>query len=221
MFAWIVLGCFMLPVVASDDSRNPADTESSSSNKSAKTKTTAAKSPTPAKNLVITPEREAAAMTFVRQHHPELAELLIHLKESSPKEHERAVRDLFRTSERLAQLQERDANVYELELKLWKARSRAQLLSAKLQMADSEELRHKLRGTLEEEYELQMQLLKRERDRLADRVNGLNSQIDRLTQRRNESIDSQFQKLTKTSGRPETKAKTNVKKKVVTPAGVK
>src|SRR5687767_13810045 len=54
----------------------------------------------------ITPEREAAVMTFVKHHHAELAELLIHLKENAPKEYERAVRDLFRTSERLAQVQE-------------------------------------------------------------------------------------------------------------------
>src|SRR5688500_7902960 len=40
----------------------------------------------------ITPEREAAVMTFVKQHHPELSELLIHLKEHTPKEYDRAVR---------------------------------------------------------------------------------------------------------------------------------
>lgn len=188
--------------------------------KSATGKTAAGKA-NASKPLVVTPGREAAAKAFVQLHHPELSELLIQLKESSTKEYERAIRDLFRTSERLAQIQERDPAAYELELKLWKVRSRAQLISAKLQMADSEDLRNDLWSTLEEEYELQMQSLARERDRLEERLKGLNAQIDRLGQRRKESITNQFKKLTQSSARADVKAKTNVKTKVVPTESVK
>src|SRR6478736_3014044 len=59
--------------------------------------------------LAVTPEREAAAMAFVKQHHPELADLLTMLKAGNQKEYEKAVRELYRTSERLAQIQERDS----------------------------------------------------------------------------------------------------------------
>jgi hypothetical protein len=58
-----------------------------------------------AKKLGVTPERQAAVMTFVQRNHPELADLLAHLKARQPAEYEGAVRELFRTTERLAQIQ--------------------------------------------------------------------------------------------------------------------
>lgn len=161
---------------------------------------------------VVTLEREAAVMTFVKQHHPELSELLIHLKEHSPNEYQRAVRDLFRTSERLAQIQERDSLAYELELKLWKARSRAQLISARLQMGDSEELRKQLRVTLNEEYDTRIELLRRDHDRASERVKNLGEQLEKLSQRRDEEIEKQMKQLTSTV-RGEQKAKPAAKKK--------
>ncbi len=161
----------------------------------------------------ITPEREAAVMTFVKQHHPELAELLVHLKENTPKEYDRAVRDLFRTSERLAQVQERDSLTYDLELKLWKARSRAQLLAARLQMANSDELQKQLRATLNEEYDMRLQLLQRDRERLTERVRNLAEQFDKLSQRRDEEIEKQMKQLTSAARGGEVKVKSTAKKK--------
>lgn len=148
----------------------------------------------------ITPEREAAVMTFVKQHHPELAELLIHLKENAPREYDRAVRDLLRTSERLAQIQEKDSPSYDLELKLWQARSRAQLFAARLQMSDNEELRQQLRATLQEEYDLRLQQLLRDRDRAEERRKMLADQIDKRQRKRDEEIERQFRQLTGGSG---------------------
>lgn len=161
----------------------------------------------------ITPEREAAVMTFVKQNHPELAELLIHLKEYVPKEYDRAVRDLFRTSERLAQVQERDHDAYELELKLWQARSRAQLLGARLQMADSDELRQQLRATLNEEYDVRLRLLQRDRERATDRVKGLGDQIEKLSQRRGEEIERQLKQWTSVRRGGDVPVKSKAKKK--------
>jgi hypothetical protein len=162
-----------------------------------------------AKPLLITPEREAAAMTFVRQHHAELSELLIYLKESAPREYERAVRDLFRASERLAQIQERDSAAYELELNLWKARSRAQLISARLQMADDPQLRDELRAALTDEYDLRVRVLKYDRERLADRLRNLDEQIGRLEARRAEFIENQWQGFfrARAKGKPPARAK--------------
>jgi hypothetical protein len=150
-------------------------------------------------------------MTFVKQHHAELAELLIHLKENSPGEYDRAVRDLLRTSERLAQVQERDSLQYELELKQWKARSRAQLLAARLQMADSEDLRKQLHAALSEEYDIRLQLLRRDHDRASDRMKNLADQIEKLGQRRNEEIERQLKQLTSAARGGEGKAKAKKK----------
>jgi hypothetical protein len=170
-----------------------------------------------ARTLIITPEREAAAITFVRHHHPELVELLTHLKESSPREYERAIRELFRTSERLALVQERDSEAYDLELGLWKARSRAQLLAARLQMADDPALRNELRSALEAEYDLRIRVLRHDRERLSQRVRGLEEQIERLGTRREAAIESQFQSLTRPPGKAALKAK-GAKKAARSPA---
>src|SRR5206468_2527102 len=51
--------------------------------------------------IAVTPEREAAAITFVQRNHAELADLLASLKASQPQEYERAIRDIYRTTERL------------------------------------------------------------------------------------------------------------------------
>jgi hypothetical protein len=37
--------------------------------------------------LAITPEREAAVLTFIQRNHAELADLLAHLKENQPAEY--------------------------------------------------------------------------------------------------------------------------------------
>ena len=169
----------------------------------------------------MTPEREAAAMAFVKEHHPELAEILIHLKESSPKEFERAVRDVSRASDRLSQIRERDSQTYELELKIWQARSRAQLLNARLQMGNDEDLRKQLRDALAEEYDLRLQILARDREKFADRVNSLDQQIERLTQRREAGIEAHYQQMTKAARKTQIKVKSPTKKKQSKPDAVK
>jgi hypothetical protein len=202
MLAWTAI--FLPTLVAAEDS---ADVERVPAAGVVRNQPPAAKPGAAAKALIITPEREAAAITFVKQHHPELAELLTHLKESSPKEYERAIRELFRTSERLALVQERDSEAYDLELSLWKARSRAQLLAARLQMADDPTLRKELRSALEAEYDLRVRVLRHDRERLSQRVRGLDEQIERLGSRREAAIESQFQSLTRPSGKAAAKAK--------------
>ena len=192
-------------VVSQSGSNTNTNTNTSgvqSNSKSAPDSEKAKIKPNAGKVLLITPdpEREAAALSFVKQHHPELAELLTHLKESSPKEFERAIRDLYRASERLAQIQERDSISYELELGLWKARSRAQLLSARLHMADDDGIRKELRATLTEEYDLRVRIAERDREKVSERVKALDEQIDRLRTQRDKTIENQFQSMTKNAG---------------------
>src|SRR4030042_5681788 len=89
--------------------------------------------------LGFTPEREAAAMAFVRRHHPQHATLLAHLKKAEAREYQRAVGTLFRASEHLAQVQERNPEQYERDLETWKLKSRIQLLVAQIRMAPEDE----------------------------------------------------------------------------------
>lgn len=148
---------------------------------------------------VITPEREAAALTFVREHHPELADLVAVLKEKHPKEYQKAIRDLFRASERLAQVHDLDNGRYELELKAWKLQSRVQLLTARMTMKGgppADKLREELKTALEQQYDNQLALVKAERERVAQRLETVDKQLKNLEQRRAEAIERQIDVLT-------------------------
>lgn len=144
--------------------------------------------------------REAAAMTFVGQHHPELAELLVQLKESDVREYRRAIHDLFRTSERLAQIQEQEPARYEQELDAWKLKSRVQLLAARLRMTPGDEaLRLQLKQTLLEQIDHQRARLDSERLRMAERLERLDAHLEKLQSNREQMAERQLQQLT--SGR--------------------
>jgi hypothetical protein len=153
-----------------------------------------------AKQIAITPEREAAVTKFVEKNHSELAALLAHLKTSQPKEYERAVRDLFRVTEKFAMVKERGDEQYGLELKAWKAQSRAQLLVARLKMtdpesADSEELKTQLREILTEQLQARIEVMKLERERTTARLEKLNQDIGKFEQNREAVIDSHVNNL--------------------------
>jgi len=150
--------------------------------------------------ITITPEREAAVLTFVQRNHAELAELLAVLKTNQPEEYDRAVRDIFRAMERMNQIQERDPLQYELEVAAWTAQSRVQLLAAKLKMGPADELVKKLRDALASQNEAKLALLKHERQKAADRLSKIDSDINRFETDRNDVIEKQLKILTRTSG---------------------
>ena len=145
----------------------------------------------------VTPEREAAAMTFVHLNHPELADLLLQLKENQSHEYERAVRELFRTTERMALIRERDPAQYVLELTVWTAQSHVQLLAAKLKMGASEELRKQLREALLVQGEARLALLKHDRKKTSDRLAKVESEIARFEKDREQVIEKQLEVLTR------------------------
>ncbi|PQO36488.1 hypothetical protein [Blastopirellula marina] len=125
--------------------------------------------------------REELAFDLVRTHHPELSTLLRPLKRLRPRQYEAAIRELSRVSERLTQIQQRQPERYEIELALWKSKSRIQLLTAQLQMTpDDDKLREKLRSTIAEQIVSQRQLYEFEKARLAQRIEFLDAQLEKM-----------------------------------------
>ena len=157
---------------------------------------TAQNKPTP---MNVTPEREAAVQTFVERNHPELAELLAHLKANKPQEYERAIRELHRITERLAGIQERDRTQYDLELKLWTAQSRVQLFTAKLRMDSTGELKTQLRDALNAQAEAKVALLRHERVRVTARLERIDADIAQFENDREKVIDKQMELLTRSA----------------------
>lgn len=162
--------------------------------------------------LAITPEREAAVMTFVGRNHSELSSLLELLKENRRKEYERAIRELYRVTEKLATIQERDREQYELELQAWQVQSRIQLLVARLKMADSDDVRHELKEAVGEQLKARTALLRHERERVARRLERIDRDLGRLENDSQDWIDKQFAALVKnTSGAKARPRKLNAK----------
>jgi DNA-directed RNA polymerase subunit L len=126
-----------------------------------------------------------------------LFELLIYLKEGLPQEYERAIRDLSRANDRLAQFEKRDPERYKLELQLWQAESRRQLLTARLQMGYDESLLTELRETLKEEQRLELAVLRHERERLAGRITKIDEQITAQETDPEAAVERKFAALTK------------------------
>jgi hypothetical protein len=150
----------------------------------------------PDKSGGMNKSREAAALAFVREHHPELESLLASLKEQQPKQYEAAIRDLFRHSERLAGSQEKDAARYELELKAWKLQSRVQLLTATFMMSPQDEAaKAKLKAALVEQIHARRELLQLERDHVAKRLEKLDEQIKKLQNDSEQAAERQLQAI--------------------------
>lgn len=144
----------------------------------------------------MTKAREAAALAFVEEHHPQLAELLVHLKQNQPRQYEAAIRDLFRTSERLANFHERDRARYELELEHWKLKSRVHLLTATAMMSpDSDEIQDRLKSAIREQLSVRRELLILDRDRTAQRLKRLETQIEQIEGGADRIVDRQLKFL--------------------------
>lgn len=148
------------------------------------------------KPVIADAKAEADVLEFVREHHPELADLLSQLKENHPKEYQKAVQDLSRVRQRLQMMQKNDDRRYELELNVWKVETRVQLLAARLHMGPSEELREQLRAALGEQIDLRLELLHHEREQAKLRVEKLDAQIKRTDADRSQAIERQLKMLT-------------------------
>ncbi len=143
----------------------------------------------------FTPEREAAALSFVRQHHPELGDLLAQLKSGNKREYQRAINELFTTSERLALGQERDPLKYELDLRIWKIDSRIRLMAARMSMTEGDLLQGELKELLLEKMDVQLELQLLERQRVATRMEKLDASIERLKKQREAEAQKSLSRL--------------------------
>lgn len=137
-------------------------------------------------------EREAAALAFAGLHHPELTGLVEQLKESNPAEYQRAIRDLSRTRERLAQIEQKEPQRYALELSAWKISSRIRLIVARLTMARDPALEQELRDALAQQAGIRLDLLMLEQEQLKTRLKKLDAQIEKTRTDRDEQAKKDF-----------------------------
>lgn len=121
----------------------------------------------PAKELpIFTPAREAAALAFVAQHHPELRKLLKSLADADKQAYEQAVCEIFAETEALADVLAKDVDVYAIALEEWKVRSRIHLLIARMREGTpTPEQERKIESLVRKQVELELERKKKELSR--------------------------------------------------------
>ena len=96
------------------------------------------KKPTPQTQIQVDRDTEAKALALVKTHLPELNDVLGRLHTKQPRQYDRAIRDLAKSVRKLELAENRDQELYEIELELLKAQTQANLLTAKLKVRDSQ-----------------------------------------------------------------------------------
>lgn len=170
---------------------------------SAQTQTRTANSPP-----TFTPEREAAALSFVKRHHGDLLEVLDRLKSAKPKAYEQAVSELFQTSENLANQAVRDPKRHQTSLDLWKIKSRVDLLSARLAGPHEPRMVDELRRALLDQADLEIRRQKAELESLENQVRKVRDRVDRLERERDQTVAAKLKRLVDRGRKPRPSAKT-------------
>jgi hypothetical protein len=144
----------------------------------------------------FTEEREAAALYFVRKHCPDLAPLLDELRKKGNPQYEQQVREIFRVTEMLAEIE--DERRQQVELKIWKTENRALVLVAKLAVAredDKKPLQSSLQDAARELVELDVQSLEIQTDQLEKELGETKDELARLKDNFDKSVRDRFDSL--------------------------
>jgi hypothetical protein len=126
-----------------------------------------------------------------------LLPLLEQLKKSTPERYRREVRAIFHATELLADLGD-DAQRHDLELKIWVAENRAQILVARLS-TPSEDERKKVQGQLHELarqlVNLDVDVLDLKADRLDRELGEVKDEVARIRENREKYVKDRYDGL--------------------------
>jgi hypothetical protein len=148
---------------------------------------------------------EKQALEFASQHHPELVELIAPLKGSNPKEYQRAIRELFRTSQKLENIRLRAAARYELELQAWKLHSNVRLLAARLVMEPDPKLQEELKEAIRLKATNRVRMMELEKETLQTRLEQVNSELAKSSKSVDLVVDQEYERLLKQASRDKPK----------------
>jgi hypothetical protein len=149
------------------------------------------------RSVTFTAEREAAALTFVRANRPELVAVLEELKGGNPAEYERAICDLFWTSETLATIRQDDPRRYDLALRTWQLETRTHLLASQIagRPVEAERLRSELAETVQQLVDAQLETSVYDVRRLEAQLRRAQDRHQRLAGRRDELVRERMSAL--------------------------
>lgn len=144
---------------------------------------------------VVTPEREAAALTFVKRNHSDLLGPLEQLKYTIREQYEKVIYEIFQTSESLVRLQETAPRRYELALEAWKLKSRIELLAAQLAGSRDPVREDQLRELLRKQIQIEIAIHSLEREQVQARLQKINAVIQHKKSHQDRIVEDRLQKL--------------------------
>ena len=145
-------------------------------------------------------EREQRVLSFVEAHQPELAKVLANLEKRKPAEYDRAIEELDRSVQPLTTGKAKDPRLHELDVRAWQARTRVELLGARVMAGkegtgkekDREELERQLREAIAAELDIRAERLTYRKQRSAT---WYDRQINRLSEKRDALIAARLKAL--------------------------
>jgi len=153
-------------------------------------------SPNRKPRVTLSKKQQATVVSFAREHHGELADLLQQLKQRNNKQYKQATAELYADVERLERLRQRSPDRHQLELELWKLDSHIKLLAARLTMSKKPEVEAELiKNALLKRVNLRLARLRAEQIRLKTRVDRISAAIDELESQPAEAVEVDWKKL--------------------------
>lgn len=162
---------------------------------------------------------EKAVLDFVKEHQPELAELLKFMKNKKSKDYKEAMRESRKVRDRLVGMKDRDPELYAVELAIWKNAAQIRLLAASVSAKSNklgQEDRLRLEELVKRENDLNIKRLGVEKARLESRIGQLSTQLTRRQEQAesviNKSLktwEARIERSGKTMGRPSQSVKTS------------
>lgn len=160
----------------------------------------------------VNQKMKAELMGFVEEHHPQLRRLLNELEERHPDKHATALRSLYRKYERVQRF-ENDPDKYEAALMQWKLNSRIDLTAAQVSLKDSPELRDELKQLVLKRLDARHEQLVGELARARQRIERIESQLERLDTDREAEVERQINAAVKAVRNMGAKERKNAKPK--------
>ena len=150
----------------------------------------------PAASPEFDPARETEALAFIGRNHPDLATVLGALKPKDPAEYRKAVVELSQVARVLADQEARNPARYAINLDAWKARSRVELLAARLAASpDSAELRDQLRSAIGARVDVEVRRQRFDLQHAELAAKRARENLDRLENHRDSLVESRFRSL--------------------------
>jgi hypothetical protein len=146
----------------------------------------------------FTEEREAAALHFIKKHAPDIVPLLEGLKKNNLPQYQTEIREVFKVTEMLAELQEDEPRRHDLELKIWIAESKAFSLVAKLSTPsadDRKKVDQQLVDLAKELVELDIQVLELKSDQLDKELGEIKDELARAREHVDKNAKARYDGL--------------------------